>query len=160
MSNQVQSPQQTSPARRGRSHRKALIAAAAVLVAGGTVGGMAAAGVFSPGSVTIHGTVQNTSTTAGSANMWTPDGGKRCTDPETIRVVATTGGRTVTVATGHTVKGYQAGDASYGECISDFTIGNVPSYASYGFQIDGVPGTANATKAQVSSKTVQLSIGG
>jgi len=54
---------------------------------------------------------------------------------------------------------HRFGDASFGLCDSDFTIENVPGgYASYGFQIQGVPGTVNLTRAQI-AKGIGLTIG-
>lgn len=145
-----------------RQHRK--VAAAAGTAAGVliVVAVLWAVGVFSAGPLTIRGVVENDSqytiSNTGS-NTWVADSGKlgRCLDSETINVMVTVGGRSVTIATG-SLPGEGFGSALTGTCDTDFTIRGVPGgYASYGLQIADVPGTVNFTATQL-AKPVGLTI--
>ncbi len=140
-----------------------LIAAGAVAVVIIAVVALLASGVFSnSGPFTAHGTLENDNewqVGETNNNMWVADtnhpGG--CLDSETINVMATVGGRDVTVASGQLANG--DGIEDFGTCTTPFTIRNVPGgYPAYGFQIQGVPGTVNMTKTQI-DKGVGLSIG-
>ncbi len=143
------------------------IGAGVVAAAAITTGALAASGVFSgPGTFTVHGMISNSSPfqidNTSAPNTWVAVSGHpgKCLDSETVSVMATVGGRDVAVASGHTSgDGAEIGDASFGECDSTFTLRDVPGgYASYGFQIQGINGTVNMTRAQI-AKGVGLSIG-
>jgi hypothetical protein len=140
-----------------------LIAAGAVTVVVIAVVALLASGVFSnSGPFAIHGTLENNSQWQPgdiNNNMWVDDtshlGG--CLDSETINVMATIGGRNVTVASGQLANG--DGIEGVGSCVTSFTIRDIPGgYPAYGFQIQGVPGTVNMTRTQI-AKGVGLSIG-
>lgn len=120
-----------------------------------------------PGTSMVTGTLDNgnewTMDNTGSSNAWvdveTATGAQtsKCLDSETIDILATIGGRSVTVASG---QASDHGTALLSDCISTFTIKNVPGgYAAYGVQVRGAPGTVNYTAAQL-AKGIGLDIGG
>ena len=155
MSDQTPLPQQPDEPQAPKKKRRILLAAGAAIVAvGATVGGLAATGAFSsPQPFTVHGQVENSdewSMDNTTGNTWVADSNHpgKCLDSETISVMATVGGRDVTVASGQLANG--DGTETIGTCWTSFTIPHVPGgYASYGFQIKGVPGTVNMTRAQI-----------
>lgn len=148
--------------RPGRNKRPVLLAVAGLAVVLIAAGALLAAGVFTgSGSFTIRGTLENDDAydpgTSNAANTWVADSNHsgRCLDSETIQVMATVDGRSVAVAAGSPGEGYEVLNM---ECTSDFTIRAVPGgYAAYGFQIEGVPGIVNMTRAQI-AKGVALTI--
>jgi hypothetical protein len=115
-------------------------------------------------AITVHGTVRNQASIGADpdgANLPVPVSATRCKDDETVIVLATTGGRSVQVASGHVAAtGRRVADGDYGDCVSAFTIGGVPGgYASYGLQVQGQRAVVNATRAQL-DRAVSLTFGG
>jgi hypothetical protein len=125
---------------------------------------VSACGSSPPPSFTVHGTARNEASIGAdpdNANLWTPVSADRCTDGETIDVLATIGGRSVQVASGRTAaSGRRAADGTYGDCITAFTIRDVPGgYASYGLRVHGQPHAVNMTREQLDGN-VTLTFGG